>query len=106
MRVLLDQGTPAPLRRALSGHEVDTAYERGWSMMQNGELLDSAEREGFDVLVTTDANLGHQQDLSTRTIAIVVPSSTSWPGIQQAIPEVVEAISNCQPASLTRVAIP
>jgi hypothetical protein len=47
VRILFDQGTPAPLRRHLTGHQVETAYERGWSNLKNGELLDAAEREGF-----------------------------------------------------------
>jgi len=59
VRVLFDQGTPAPLRRYLVGHEVATLYERGWSTLKNGELLDTAERAGFDVLVTTDSNIRH-----------------------------------------------
>jgi hypothetical protein len=33
MRVLFDQGTPAPLRHALVGHKVATAYEQGWSSL-------------------------------------------------------------------------
>jgi hypothetical protein len=43
VRVLLDQGTPAPLRRALAHHEVATAYEKGWATLTNGELLAVAE---------------------------------------------------------------
>jgi hypothetical protein len=27
MKILFDQGTPAPLRHALTGHEVVTAHE-------------------------------------------------------------------------------
>ena len=54
MRVLFDHGTPAPLRDLLSGHEVETAYERGWSSLQNGDLIAAAEAAGFDVFVTTD----------------------------------------------------
>jgi hypothetical protein len=57
MRVLFDQGTPAPLRQLLMQHEVETAYERGWSILQNGELIAAAEATGFDVFVTTDRNL-------------------------------------------------
>ncbi len=41
MRVLFDQGTPVPLRDYLSQHTVDTAFECGWSEMENGELLDT-----------------------------------------------------------------
>jgi hypothetical protein len=41
VRVLFDQGIPEPLRRLLTHHEVATAYERGWSKLKNGELLDA-----------------------------------------------------------------
>jgi len=53
VRILLDHGTPAPLRRALTGHSVATAYEKGWATLTNGELLTVAE-DAFDVFVTTD----------------------------------------------------
>ena len=71
MQILFDQGTPAPLRQLLPGHEVATAYERGWSTLKNGELLAAAETQGFQVLVTTDTNLKYQQNL-------VLRPSKSW----------------------------
>jgi len=57
VKVLFDQRTPAPLRRALVGHSVEAAYERSWSTLQNGELIAAAETAQFEVLVTTDENL-------------------------------------------------
>ncbi len=60
MRVLFDQGTPAPLRSDLPNHQVSTAYELGWSNLKNGELLQQAEISGFEILVTTDQNLRYQ----------------------------------------------
>ena len=60
MRILFDQGTPVPLRRYLTSHVVDTAFERGWATLHNGELLDVAEQEGYDLLMTTDQNLRYQ----------------------------------------------
>ncbi len=42
MRVLLDQGTPAPLRGSLAAHVVSTAFEMGWPALSNGDLLDAA----------------------------------------------------------------
>jgi len=106
VRVLFDQGAPVPLRTSLSPHEVSTAYERGWSSLTNGELLDVAEREGISVLVTTDANLKYQQNLSARSIAVVVLLSTSWPLMQQALDAVVHAIDAASPGSYTEVEIP
>jgi predicted nuclease of predicted toxin-antitoxin system len=66
MKILFDQGTPVPLRRHLTGHLVDTAFERGWSDLKNGELLDAAERDGYRLLITTDQNLKHLQHLGGR----------------------------------------
>ena len=81
-----------PLRNFLERHEVVTAHEKDWSSLQNGELLDAAERDGFDLLITTDANLKYQQHLVSRRIAIVVLMSTSWPRIQRALPAVADAV--------------
>ena len=106
MRVLFDQGTPAPLRDSLAEHEVSTVYERGWSQLRNGELLDVAEREGFTVLVTTDSNLKYQQNLTARRAGIVVLLSTSWPRIERVLGAVVAAINAAAPGSYTEVEIP
>ena len=51
MNVLFDQGVPVPLRRQLPGHRIDTLFERGWSSLANGELLDAGEADGYEVLV-------------------------------------------------------
>lgn len=106
MRILFDQGTPAPLRRYLGGHEVVTLYERGWSGLKNGELLDAAEQDGFDVLVTTDSNMRYQQNLTGRRIAIVVLTTTRWPRIQSATDTVVQIIDQVTESSYTEVTIP
>ena len=77
MRILFDQGTPAPLREYFTGHSVETAYERGWSTLRNGELLAKAEAD-FDLMVTTDRNLGSQQNMQGRKLAILVLPTTNW----------------------------
>jgi hypothetical protein len=106
VRVLFDQGTPAPLRQVLSGHEVSTAYELGWSTLKNGELLAAAEANGFGVLVTTDGQLKYQQNLASRAIAVVVLSTTSWPRIQTSAPAIVGAVNTATPGSYAEVLVP
>jgi len=95
-----------PLRGALPDHAVETAYERGWSTLENGELLRVAESEGFEVFVTSDRNLQHQQNLSGRSIAVVVLSTPSWPRIERATQLVADAVSAASAGSYTAVAIP
>jgi hypothetical protein len=96
MKILFDQGTPVPLRRALPAANVTTVYEQGWSTLQNGQLLVLAEQTGFDVFITTDQNLKYQQQISGRRLAILVLGSTSWPRIKlhsDAIRQVVEHLA-------------
>jgi predicted nuclease of predicted toxin-antitoxin system len=72
MRVLLDENLNWRLKRELPGHEVESVPLLGWAGIQNGALLRKAVENGFDVLVTMDSNMVHQQDLSAHAIADVV----------------------------------
>jgi predicted nuclease of predicted toxin-antitoxin system len=106
VRILFDQGTPVPLRKHLSAHQVVTIFELGWNHLKNGELLQKAEENGFSVLVTTDQNLRYQQNLAGRKIAIVVLTTTSWPRIERAVAGVAQAISAATPGSYVEVPVP
>jgi hypothetical protein len=50
MKILFDRGTPAPLRNALTAHTISTAYEMGWSHLDNGELLKNGQKRGSMLL--------------------------------------------------------
>jgi hypothetical protein len=52
MRVLFDQSAPYDLARYLEGHSVATAEECGWDRLTNGDLLATAEKDGFDLFLT------------------------------------------------------
>jgi hypothetical protein len=92
MNILFDQGIPVPLRRHLVTHRVDTAFERGWSTLSNGKLLEVAEQEGYALLMSTDQNMRYQQHLANRQLAIIVLLSTSWPRIQRRIEAIQAAV--------------
>lgn len=106
MRILFDQGTPAPLRRALSAHEVVTAHELGWSRLQNGELITAAENAGYEIFVTTDKNLKYQQKLAGRRLSIIVLMTTSWPRIRTHLAAVVAAIEEARLGGYQEVEVP
>ena len=97
VKIIFDQGTPAPLRHSLAGHSVATAFEQGWDKLQNGELIRRAEAEGFNALITTDQNLGYQQNLQGRRLAILVLPTTSWPRIQRNVEKVSAALNSLKP---------
>ena len=106
MLVLFDHGTPRGLARFLAGHTVKRARAQGWDRLRNGELLDAAEAGGFDVLLTTDKNMRHQQNLADRTIALVVLGNSTWPVVRLHVERVVAAVNAATPGSYTEVDIP
>lgn len=106
MKILFDQGTPVPLRRHLENHTIETAFERDWQELENGELLSTAEDAGFELLVTTDQKLKYQQQLAERKIGIVVLKTTSWPRIQLRIETIRLVIDGCKTADYHEIEIP
>jgi hypothetical protein len=71
MRVILDESAPKRLQRWLEGHEVRTVVEMGWGGMKNGQLLRLIQGN-FDLFVTADKNLEHQQNLTGISFGIRV----------------------------------
>ncbi|MEO5952505.1 MAG: DUF5615 family PIN-like protein [Chloroflexia bacterium] len=71
MRILLDECLPRKLKYDITGFQVDTVTEIGWSGLRNGKLLGRAEAE-YDVLITVDRNMGNQQNIPRYDLALVV----------------------------------
>ena len=106
MRILFDNGTPRQLRRRLLNHVVVEARERGWDRLDNGALLDRAEEAGFEVLVTTDQEMRHQQNMSNRRVAVVVLTNTNWAMVARRTEAVRSALQDIQPGEVREVHIP
>lgn len=67
MKLLLDENVPRQLKRDIIElsdilHEVYTVQEKGWNGKLNGELLGLMLTGQFDILITADKNLQHQQN--------------------------------------------
>jgi hypothetical protein len=71
----------------------------GWAGVSNGQLLDEAEKAGFDALVTCDQNIVFQQNLVGRNIAVVVLSTNTWPTIRAQPQSVRRAVANASPGT-------
>ena len=92
MRILFDHDTPRPLRRYLREHTVDTANEKGWAELRIGNLLDNAEREGYEVLITADQSMRYQQNIAHSQMGVLVLLSNRWPDVQMRIEDIRAAI--------------
>ena len=92
LRLLLDHGVPAPLRRFLNHHDVTLARDLGWAEYVNGRLIAAAEEAGFDTMVTCDKNIGYQQNLASRRLGLAVLPTNIWPDLQAHIDAIVTFI--------------
>jgi hypothetical protein len=98
LKILLDQNVPRPLVPFLGVHQVTRASELGWSELKNGALLTAAERAGFDVLLSGDKTIQHdEQNMAGRKIALVYMSDNHWPLVKDHVAAIVEALDGALP---------
>jgi predicted nuclease of predicted toxin-antitoxin system len=104
MKVLLDECVPRKLRRELAGHEVFTVTERGWSGIENGQILALAQVE-FEVFLTVDQNLTYQQNLEAFNIGIIllIARNNRLKTLLPLIPETRAVLENIKTGDFIRV---
>ena len=73
--------------------------------MSNRDLLDVAESEGYELLITTDQSMRHQQNLAGRRLAVIVLLSGAWPYARSRMEEIRAAVADTQPGELREVHI-
>ncbi len=105
MKILLDECTPRVVQKRLPSLAISTVQERGWTGIKNGELLALAE-EHFDVLITSDQNLRHQQQLAGRRLAVVVLPSNQVPVVVRLLDEIEAVLGRIQPGALVELQVP
>jgi hypothetical protein len=103
LKVLLDQNVPRPLARYLVAHEVKRAAELGWAELKNGALLTAAETAGFDVLLSGDKTIRHEQNMARRKIALVCMSDNHWSIVKEYVKAIAEAVDAALPGTVTAV---
>ena len=72
MKLLLDENLPKKLKSDFLDHETSTVRDLGWQGTKNGDLLQLMIENDFDVLLTFDKNLRHQQNFEKYPVAVVV----------------------------------
>nr|VFJ67521.1 MAG: hypothetical protein BECKDK2373C_GA0170839_11663 [Candidatus Kentron sp. DK] len=98
MRVLLDECLPKRLKIDLKeGHEVSTVQEMGWKSIVNGELLRRANKAGFDVFLTADKSIPHQQNLGLLRLSVIVMPTNQKDRVRESVPALLELLGRIRP---------
>ncbi len=103
-RILLDENLPWQLGPLLTGHQVSTVVGMGWGGIQNGRLLALAQAQ-FDVFLTLDQGIPHQQNLPKFEIAILLVRAVSndLDDLRPLLPAMLAAVTTAQKRALTVV---
>src|SRR5436190_18768920 len=103
MRILLDECLPRLLKHDIVGHETQTVAEMGWAGIKNGKLLDLAE-ETFDILLTIDRGIEHQQNFQNRQIALMILDAPNrLPELSALVPALLQALPAVQPGVILHI---
>ena len=102
MRILLDENLGWRLRRLITGHEVDSVAYIGWSGIKNGILLRRAVEYQYELLLTLDGNMLHQQDIAAHQIAVIAlrAASNRLADTAPLMPLVLEQLTSVKPGTL------
>ena len=100
----MDENLDWRLSRDLPGHTVDAVPRIGWAGLKNGALLARAEQQ-YDVLITMDAGIRHQQNMSNFNIAVVTLQAPSnrLADTQPLMPKLLALLPTLKPRQLVTV---
>jgi predicted nuclease of predicted toxin-antitoxin system len=95
MKLLLDECMPRRLKRDFAGHNVSTIEEAGFKGLRNGILIRSASGI-FEIIITVDKNIRHQQSKKTLPVAIIILSAKSnrYESLSPLVPKALEVLKN------------
>lgn len=105
MRILIDECIDERLRNSFPGHDCQTTRYAGLAGLENGELLTAAEAAKFDVLLSMDQGIEYQQNLTGRTIAIIIfhTKSNRLIDLLPHVPVCIAHIESIQPGQVVRI---
>ena len=81
------------VKRGLPARNIVSVQDMGWAGVKNGRLLKLVAVE-FDIFITSDKNLRHQQNLAEIDVAIILIPSNQVPVVKALLPQINEALNS------------
>ena len=105
MKILLDECMPRDLRRHFAEHDCQTVPQAGLAGKKNGELLTLAEQSGWQVLLTMDRGMPHQQNLAGRSISLIIirAPSNRLPDLLPHVTAILSALPSVVPGEVIQI---
>ena len=103
--VLIDECVDERLRLLFPAHDCQTARFANLAGLRNGRLLDAPEARGSDVLITVDQNIPDRQNLTGRTVSLLILGAPSnrLRGLEPLVPSATSARASIRPGLVLRI---
>lgn len=104
MKLLLDECVPRRLKGDFVDYEIFTIDEAGFKGLKNGDLIGAASGI-FDVLITVDKNIEHQQNKDRLPIAMIILSAKSkrYESLSPLISEALKVLENVKIGEIIKI---
>ena len=97
MKILLDECLPIDFRHEFGTHDAHTTQWAGLKGKKKGELLRAAEIAGYDVFLTVDQGIPHQQPRGRKLSIVLIRSRTNQIDLLSLVNEILAATETIQP---------
>jgi hypothetical protein len=81
MNIIIDESVPSIVKRRLPSRKIVTVQAMGWAGIKNGQLLRLIAAD-FDIFITSDKNLRHQQNLASFDLSVILLPSNQVPAVE------------------------
>ena len=108
MKILLDECLPVDFRHSFPDHEAHSVEWAGLKGQKNGELLQAAEGGGYQVLLTIDQGIPHQQTMVGRRLSIILIRSRTnqMEDLLPLAPAIIKVLEFIQPGQSVVIPFP
>jgi hypothetical protein len=92
LKILLDEGVLEIIKQRLSSFSIFSVKAMAWRGITNGRLLDLMTENKFHVIITTDKNIPHQQNLAKRKLSAIILPANDVPTVIELLPKIAEEL--------------
>ena len=100
IRAIVDEAVPADFTALFEDSEITiAAFPNEWRSSSDGEIVGLSIAAGYDWLITCDKQMPYQQNLSGKSLAVLVLPTPQIPKLEQICPALIEALRTPAPGN-------
>ena len=84
---------------------MHTAAQLGWAHRPDDQLISLAQQSGYELLITCDQGIAHQQNPATIRMAMLTLRPNHWGLLRLRIDDIVAAVNDIKPGEHREISL-